>query len=57
MTSDKHNNTTLYILPKSQPIVKRAKKLLDFYEDKSLSQAFIEMCEKVVIKYDKGKKL
>ncbi len=45
-------NRTLYVRDEDDHIIERAKKLSDFYDGQSLSRAFVEMCEKIVKKYE-----
>lgn len=46
------HNLTLYVPADKQGIIKRAAKLLAFYEDKSLSAWVIEQAEKVINQYE-----
>lgn len=45
-------NLTLYVHERDMPVVQRAMKLLEFHQDKSLSVATVEMCMKIVKRYD-----
>lgn len=45
-------NKTLHIPIDKWMMVERAHKLVNYHEDKSLSIAFLEMCERIVRKYD-----
>lgn len=49
-------NTTLHVTASNRAIIKRAKKLLHFYEEKTLSSFFAEKCQELVDKYDRMEK-
>jgi hypothetical protein len=46
------NTITLYLREEDRKIYQRAKKLLAFHEDKSISASLIELCREVVKRYE-----
>ena len=45
-------NTTLHVSIEDRAIIKRAKKLLRFHEDRTFSSFITDKCREIVEKYD-----